>query len=149
MKDTCLFCEFVHKTTKTHRGKYPFKPLHKTKHSISFLSIDFPKNVDGHTLVVPKKHYNNITEIPKSTLHDLIEHTTLITKALEMKNDATNILVNNGIESGQTIFHTHFHIIPRNKGDKIDIELWKRKKITKEKFKELHTNIKKEIKKLI
>jgi len=143
----CIFCDFVKGNTRRHRGRYPFMKLHDSKHTISFLSIDFPATEDGHILVIPKEHYANIEDIPHYILHDLIEHVSFISKILRTKNEANNILLNNGAGAGQCVFHTHFHLIPRNKGDKIKIEVWKSKEMTKEHFKKLHNKIKKQIKK--
>ena len=80
---------------------------------ISFLDIS--QATEGHTLVVPKKAYENIFEVPD----DLLAHTILITKkiatackkAFPLKG--LNILSNNGEIAGQTVFHFHFHVIPR------------------------------------
>ncbi len=145
----CIFCEFINKRLKKHRGNYPFKILHETEHSLSFLSIDFPATEDGHILVIPKKHYVNYEDIPNKILLDLFKHIKLITKALRIENQGNNLLLNNGAAAGQYIFHTHFHIIPRNDKDNIKIEVWKRKEITKEDYNKLHKKIKDKINQIL
>ncbi len=80
---------------------------------ISFLDIS--QATLGHTLVVPKKAYANIFEMPD----ELLAHTITITKkvAAACKKafplQGLNVLSNNGEIAGQTVFHFHFHVIPR------------------------------------
>ena len=145
----CLFCDFVNKKNKKHNDGIPFKTLHETKHSISFLSIDFPTTENGHILVIPKKHYANYEEIPNYILEDLFKHIKIIIKALRIENQGNNILLNNGSAAGQYISHVHFHIIPRNDNDNIKIEVWKRKKFTKDEYNKLHKEMKNKISKVL
>lgn len=140
----CLFCEFISGERKKHTNGFPFKILKETKHSVSFLSIDFPNKEDGHILVVPKKHYATLEEVPKTILHDLIEHVALACEITKRRHDACNVLVNNGEESGQEIFHLHFHIVPRDEKDNIKIEVWKKEKMSVKNFNTLITKLKKE-----
>ncbi len=80
---------------------------------ISFLDIS--QATEGHTLVVPKKAYATIFEIPD----DLLAHTIKIVKKISnacqkaFHVEGLNILSNNGTIAGQTVFHFHFHVIPR------------------------------------
>lgn len=131
---------------RTHRNGYPFIILHKTKNTVSFFSIDIPKYEDGHILIIPKKRYRFIEEIPPTILHELIEHISLIGIAVKKHHFGYNILLNNGQSAGQYIFHTHFHLIPRNFEDQIKIEVWKKQKISIKKFIEYNKKIEKEIK---
>ena len=145
----CVFCQFLKGEKKEHSNGLPFKILNETKRTISFLSNVLPETEDGHILVIPKKHYaTSIEDIPKSTLHELIEHVTLLAKALRKKHEGCNILLNDGNAAGQTVFHTHFHLIPRDIKDKIKIEIYKRKKMKKEEFLKLHLAIKRTLKDL-
>ncbi|HIH11165.1 TPA: HIT family protein [Candidatus Woesearchaeota archaeon] len=145
----CIFCDFALKKRKKHQNGLPFLILHETKHSVSFLSTDMPATEEGHTLVIPKKHYEKLENVPAVILHDLIGHVQLISKALLIKNSASNILLNNGRAAGQRVFHLHFHVIPRNENDKINIEVWKEKKITKDDFKLQSRDLQKKIQKMI
>ena len=143
----CLFCEFISGVRKKHTNGLPFKILNETKHSISFLSIDFPKHSSGHILVVPKKHYENLEDIPKTLLHDISEHVARSCEILRKRHSACNVLLNNGKEAGQTIFHTHFHIIPRDHNDDVEIEVWKRRQMREEEFKKLISELRRDFKK--
>ena len=80
---------------------------------ISFLDIS--QATKGHTLVVPKKAYKNIYEMPDDLLAKLMKVVKKISIAINDGFHPTglNILNNNGSDAGQTVFHFHMHIIPR------------------------------------
>ena len=143
----CIFCDFITGKRKIQMNGLPFIPLKETKNTLSFLSMSFPEKEDGHILVIPKKHYVYVEDTPKNVRHELIDHTVLIAKTLRRTHEGCNILLNDGKSAGQCVFHMHYHIIPRDKGDEIKIEIWKNKKLSEKKFRELHKFIKKEIKK--
>ncbi len=143
----CIFCDFISGKKKNNSNSFPFMILHESKYSISFLSIDFPAKEDGHTIVIPKKHYSSLENIPKAVLSDLINHVKLIVKILRKKHRGCNILLNDGKSAGQYIPHTHFHIVPRDEKDGIKIESWKKKYMSLKKFENLYKELKKEIRK--
>jgi len=143
MKEKCLFCDFMSGKWKKHRNKFKFEVLHKTERTISFLSIDFPSPAKEHILVIPKKHYVNLEDCPKKTQHELVEHVALASKAIRLEHQGCNILLNDGRDAEQTIMHTHFHVVPRDKGDDIEIELWKRINISEKEYAKLNEKIKK------
>lgn len=72
-----------------------------------------------HSLVIPKSHFSSLQETPPSVLGAICSKLPLLAKAITEATqcDAFNVLVNNGEEAGQVIFHTHVHIIPRSKDD--------------------------------
>ncbi|VEU79731.1 HIT family protein [Haploplasma axanthum] len=80
---------------------------------ISFLDIS--QVTKGHTLVVTKKVYKDIFEIPEETLKHLIAVTKHISEAINkaLKPEGINLLNNNGETAGQEVMHYHMHIIPR------------------------------------
>ncbi|MDD4251379.1 MAG: HIT domain-containing protein [Candidatus ainarchaeum sp.] len=143
--NSCLFCDFVSGKWIKHKPKFTFEKLFETKLTLSFLSIDFPSPKRVHVLIIPKKHYVNLQDCPKKVLHELIEHVVLVSKALRLEHEGSNILLNDGRGAEQTVMHTHFHLVPRNKGDGIEIELWKRVNISQKSYSKLN----KEVKKLI
>ena len=144
-----MFCEFLSGKRKRHTNGFRFEKIHETKHSASFLSIDFPESVDGHMLVIPKKHYERLEEIPGYILDDVIRHVSLSVKVIDSIFPSCNVLLNNGKEAGQTIFHTHFHIIPRKEDDGIEIESWRRKELAEADFRKILGSLKKGFKKFI
>lgn len=142
-KSPCVFCEFLEGKRKEHKhSKFPFMILNETKHSISFLSEDIPLNKDAHVLVIPKNHHAEIELMPPEELHDLIEHVSLTSKVLKRSHGACNVLQNDGKSAGQCVFHVHFHLIPRDKGDGIEIELWEKGKFPKVKYLQSHDKLK-------
>ena len=133
----CLFCDFVSRKRKQHVDGLPFIPVNKTKHTLSFLSIDFPVRENAHLLIIPKNHFAYIEDIPKPVLNDLISHTALAAKIIKKSYGGCNVWVNNGKSAGQYIPHIHVHLISRDRSDKIKIMRWKRKNISEKQFKDL------------
>ncbi|MBN1244981.1 HIT family protein [Candidatus Bathyarchaeota archaeon] len=108
MSESCIFCKIA-------RKEAPTSVVYEDEKVIAFLSIQ-PINV-GHTLVVPKKHYENIYEIPEAEVAYLYTVVKKIAHAVKKAVDAEGIRLvqNNGEAAGQVIFHLHVHIIPMNK----------------------------------
>ncbi len=106
----CIFCDIIN-------GKSEAEIIYEDENIISFLDIR-PVNY-GHTLVVPKKHYDNFLSLTSTELNYLINGLQTISLAVEksVKADGFNIVVNSGKAAGQTVFHFHFHIIPRFTND--------------------------------
>jgi len=142
IKINCIFCDFIGGKKKRNKD-YPFEIIHETKNTLSFLSIDFPKKEDGHMLVIPKKHFKYLEEIPKEILHEIIEHIKLASRVLKKTHKGCNIWTNNGKAAQQSIFHVHFHIVPRDTKDGIKIRIWEKKKMSKKEFEKLNLRIKK------
>ena len=106
----CIFCDIINKKAKA-------EILFENDKIISFLDIR-PVNY-GHTLVISKKHFENFLSVPDEELYELIKVTKAISNAIvkSLTPDAFNIVANNGTAAGQSVFHFHFHIIPRFKND--------------------------------
>jgi len=108
--DECIFCKISIK-------EIPSKILYENKDTIAFLDI-FPIS-QGHTIVIPKKHYTNLETIPKYELCDVMGVVKIISNLIykNLKIDGYNILQNNYKAAGQVINHFHIHIIPRSSAD--------------------------------
>jgi histidine triad (HIT) family protein len=108
VSESCAFCKIA-------RKEAPASLVYEDEQVIAFLSIQ-PINI-GHTLVVPKKHYKNIYEIPPEEvayLYKIVKKTAhAVTKAVDA--EGIRIVQNNGEAAGQVIFHMHVHIIPMKK----------------------------------
>jgi histidine triad (HIT) family protein len=106
----CIFCDII-------EGKSEAEILFQNENIISFLDIR-PVNY-GHTLVITKKHYDNFQSVPLEELDHLMKGIQFITSAVvkSVNADGFNLIVNSGKAAGQTIFHFHFHIIPRYLND--------------------------------
>jgi histidine triad (HIT) family protein len=139
----CVFCDFI-AGRKVNRNGFPFIVLNETPHSVSFLSIDTPAHEDGHLLVIPKEHFQNLEDVPQDILADLIGHVALSAKVTRKKHRGCNVLLNNGHAAGQEVMHVHFHVVPRDEHDNIAIEVWKIKSMTSEDFMKLSERLKKD-----
>lgn len=108
----CLFCKIA-------RGEIPSKKVYEDKDVIAFLDIN-PAN-PGHTLVVPKKHADDITKSNDSDLEKTILVVKKIATDLREKFNAlgVNVIQNNGQGAGQIVSHIYFHVIPRFPNDKV------------------------------
>ncbi|NWF88582.1 MAG: HIT family protein [Ignavibacteriaceae bacterium] len=107
---SCIFCDIVNKVEKA-------EILFEDESTISFLDIR-PLNF-GHSLVIPKNHYENFFDVGEKDLNAVISSTQFLANAIKksLAPDGINIISNNGSSAGQTIYHFHFHIIPRFKND--------------------------------
>ena len=106
---TCVFCGIV-------QGKIPAHIILDRDNVMAFLDIN--PVAPGHTLVIPKKHYENLLEIPKEILAELFEAVKVVSKALiNYGYEGVNVLSNVGPAAGQVIMHAHVHVIPRKTGD--------------------------------
>lgn len=120
----CLFCDFVAGIADTHRGGARFMAVDETPESMVFLSIDPPQGTYEHLLVIPKKHYASMEDIPPAESADLMHLLQKSMRVLREEYPAANVLQNNGREAGQYVFHVHFHVIPRMEDDDLQIEVW-------------------------
>lgn len=99
----CIFCKIV-------EGKIPSLKIYEDDVILAFLDINPDSN--GHTLIIPKKHYKDINDIDEKTLCHIYSKAKDIMKLLEGKlnADGFSLLQNNG--SVQEIKHYHLHIKP-------------------------------------
>lgn len=122
MTDDCVFCKIV-------KGEIPSAKIFEDELVLAFLDI-MPAN-KGHTLVIPKKHYETFIDIPEDELAKLAAEVQKITKAVVKATSAEgfNIFINNKKVAGQVVPHAHFHIVPRFDGDGLSFS-WPSKKYT-------------------
>lgn len=106
----CIFCKIV-------EGKIPSKKVFENDHVYAFFDI-FPTS-EGHTVVVPKKHYYNLLDFPDEQMGSFFKSVKQIAAMLKTKlnADGFNIVQNNFPAAGQVVNHFHYHIIPRKEGD--------------------------------
>ena len=131
MKD-CLFCKIV-------KGEVPSYKIYEDDNVYAFL--DIANDVYGHTLVISKKHYNNVIDCPARSLGKII---TSVKKVgdhfISLGYSGYNIINNSGASAEQSVMHLHFHILPRkdNDGVKVWKELGKQTKALEDIAKELY-----------
>lgn len=115
--EDCIFCKIA-------KGDIPCAKLYEDKDVIAFLDIAPAVKKGGHTLIIPKKHYEFITEMPDELIAKAMSAAKRISCAIMKEADGVNILLNNGRAAGQYVNHVHFHIVPRYKDDKIGLAHW-------------------------
>ncbi len=117
----CIFCKIINK-------EIPSSIIYEDADVLAIL--DLAQTTLGHTLVMPKKHYANILEIPDDELAHLMSVVKMLAKRISDKLGAKgfNLLVNTNEVAGQTVMHLHVHIIPRyDENDTIKIEFTENK----------------------
>lgn len=119
--DDCVFC-------KISKGEIPSEKIYEND---NFFSVsDIEPYVEGHSLVISKKHFETVLDLPSSIgqeLLDCIKKTSL--KLIEkFKSDGFNLVQNNFEAAEQVVKHVHFHILPRNKDDGLNLRLVKKER---------------------
>ena len=111
MKDDCIFC-------KINKKEIPSYTIYEDDDFRAFLDINPITN--GHVLVVPKKHYENMFELEDDMVPKIYEVAKKIYEILKEKLDCEGLTLiqNNGL--GQDVKHYHLHLIPRYAHDEIE-----------------------------
>ncbi|WEV45508.1 HIT family protein [Streptococcaceae bacterium ESL0687] len=106
----CIFCKII-------SGDIPSFKVYEDEEVLAFL--DITQTTKGHTLIVPKKHSRNLLAMEEDEASELFKRIPKIARHLKDKLGASgmNILQNNEEVAGQTVFHTHVHLIPRYQDD--------------------------------
>ncbi len=94
---------------------------------MGFIGSKAIKGNEGHPIIVPLEHYENIYDLPDSVVHritDVAKRTALALKETR-KADGVTLFQNNEPAGDQHAFHYHLHVIPRFDGDSFHEELWK------------------------
>ena len=110
MVSDCIFCKIV-------AGDIPASKVYEDDHFLAFLDIS--QVTPGHTLVIPKKHARNLLEMTPDETADLFNVVSRVTKKVESATQpqGMNIISNMEEIAGQSVFHTHVHILPRYSQD--------------------------------
>lgn len=104
--DGCVFCKIV-------SGEIKEGAIYENENFI-VIKDAYPM-LEGHLLVVPKKHYDNFLEMSSEIYGELLVAAREVIKKMEIEN--FNLIVNNGSVAGQVVNHFHLHILPRKEGD--------------------------------
>ena len=108
----CIFCKIINKEIPSYK-------IYEDEYTYAFL--DIAKDADGHTLVIPKKHVVDIMDADSETLKDVIEGIKAVTDYyVSLGYDGVNVMNASGEAAEQSVFHLHFHIIPRKHNDGTD-----------------------------
>ncbi len=122
--DNCIFCKLAN-------GEIPTATLYEDEDFRVILDVS--PAAKGDALILPKQHYANLYELDDSVASKvLVLAKKMITKMTDILGcDGYNIVQNNGEAAGQTVFHFHMHLIPRNKGDEVGLG-WEMGELTDE-----------------
>ena len=129
----CIFCSIVD-------GEIPAFRVYEDDDHVAFLDI-FPAAL-GHTLVIPKKHSADIHEITASEYGSLASRVKSVADLIQKKlaTDGVTIMQMNKAAGWQSVFHTHFHVIPRFTADSL-IQPWKPTASSQDELTEIHSRI--------
>ena len=111
-EDSCIFCRIAQK-------QLPASSVYEDEKVMAFLDIR-PLN-EGHTLVIPKAHYENVFDVPRELnayIHGVTKQIAIAVKKA-MNADGISIIQQNGKAANQDVPHLHVHVIPRYKGQKM------------------------------
>ena len=131
--EDCIFCKIL-------REEIPSFKLYEDSETFAFMDIN-PIN-DGHALVIPKYHSENLYTTPDEWFGPTMSVVRKIATAVNkvVKPEGVNLLQANGPGAKQSVFHLHFHIIPRYLGDGVGMN-WDMVPGDKEKIKILAEKI--------
>lgn len=111
--ENCVFCKIIKKELSS-------KIVYENESTICILSKDM--EVYGHTLILPKIHYENLYDIPEKLLTELSNTIKFLAQEYKISINATgiNILHASGKDAQQSVPHFHYHLFPRFKNDQLD-----------------------------
>jgi histidine triad (HIT) family protein len=112
--ESCLFCKIAKGEAKSE----------KVGESDNFLAFkDINQRIEGNTLVIPKKHFVTLLDIPNKLGSEMLKFVKEIAGKLmdEKFGDGFNLIMNNTEVAGQVIGHAHVHVIPRKEDDGVKV----------------------------
>lgn len=132
--ENCIFCKILN-------GDIPSAKLYEDEDFAIILDVG-PASL-GHALILPKEHYANVFEMPEELLSKCMNLAKVWGEKLVkgLNADGLNLVQNNGLAAGQTVFHYHLHLIPRYEGDNVG-GLWTPGTLSEEQKKEILEKIK-------
>lgn len=109
----CVFCKII-------ANEVPSYKVYEDDFVLAFLDIN--PTALGHTLVIPKKHFENVFDIEEEYLQKIILVAKKVADKMisEKTGTGVNFYMANGAVAEQVVLHFHLHVIPRNQGDDID-----------------------------
>jgi histidine triad (HIT) family protein len=114
VNDDCIFCKIV-------AGELPAQIIAQDERTVTFM--DIAPATRGHALVIPRKHAKDILEIDAEDLAAVAAGAQAQAKRAKEKlaADGVNVINACGAAAWQTVFHLHFHVIPRYEGDPLKL----------------------------
>src|SRR5688572_12419124 len=115
----CLFCRIV-------SGELPAVIVFEDENTVAFL--DHRPLFPGHTLVVPREHYETLGDLPAKQVGPLFKNTQLLSRVIEAAMDAEGTFVAMNNRVSQSVPHLHVHVVPRRRKDGLKGFFWPRTK---------------------
>ena len=108
--ENCIFCKII-------AGDIPSMRVYEDDDCVAILDIN--PAAPGHTLILPKKHYQDVFEMDEAMAGKLMMVAKEIGKRQmdRLGAQGVNLVQNNGAAAGQTVLHFHLHVIPRYEND--------------------------------
>lgn len=115
--DPCIFCRIV-------RRELPAEVVAHSDRALAFLTIG--PVAEGHTLVIPKRHAADLTEVAAVDSQALFVLVHDVEQRLRRSGlaEGVDLLCLSGRAAEQGVFHLHVHVIPRRTGDRLEINRW-------------------------
>jgi len=117
MENNCVFCKII-------GNEIPSVTIYEDECFVAIMDV-VPAN-KGHVIILSKSHICDVFELDEKSANKAMAVVKKVAHAMktELGCDGLNVLQNNGVVAGQTVFHYHIHLIPRFKDDSVKIE-WK------------------------
>jgi len=108
----CIFCKIAAGTAACHE-------IYRDEATLAFMDIN-PTN-DGHCLVIPKAHFENVFDMPPSDFGKVASTAAKVARAVNevLQPGGINLTQANGEAAGQSVLHVHIHVLPRRAGDNL------------------------------
>ena len=119
MNDSCMFCRIV-------TGDLAAPIVFEDKNSIAFL--DHRPLFPGHSLLVPRAHYETLADLPAGAIGPFFTNAQLLAKAVELAMEAEGSFIAMNNRVSQSVPHLHVHIVPRRRKDGLKGFFWPRNK---------------------
>ena len=140
MKDSCVFCQIIN-------GDLAGLVVFEDENSVAIL--DHRPLFPGHTLLLPRTHYETLADLPQAQIGEFFGNVQLLAKAVEIALAAEGSFVALNNRVSQSVPHLHVHVVPRRRKDGLKGFFWPRNKYQDdEHMKKTQTAIKKAISEL-
>ncbi|HJT66657.1 MAG TPA: HIT family protein [Pyrinomonadaceae bacterium] len=118
-EENCLFCRIV-------SGEVAAVVVYEDANTVAFL--DHRPLFPGHTLLVPREHYETLADLPATQVGPLFKNVQLLSRAIEsaMEAEGSFVAMNNRVS--QSVPHLHVHVVPRRRKDGLKGFFWPRTK---------------------
>lgn len=118
-EETCLFCRIV-------SGEVPAVVVYEDKNTFAFL--DHRPLFPGHTLLVPRAHFETLSDLPPAQVEPLFTNAQFLSRVIEeaMEAEGSFVAMNNRVS--QSVPHLHVHLVPRRRKDGLKGFFWPRTK---------------------